>query len=543
MAIRLPEYQESVGLVNPGAPSVPSLSAPPPSAFGTESASELKQTGGIVAEAGSQLAEHILQRQEMAQRAQVLQKNTQFYQELQNGMMSTEPIERTDPQTGEKSTVPAGFFARHGTQAEGATRDFDVYYQNKRADALSDPHMSVFQKTLLDERISNDYPRYREKVAQHEAEQTRAGINAITDGAVNQEIENAGNWSNDPEALADHIKHATQIRHDNDLANGLDDQKGELSKRQQEIRNSMADNAIKPLIDANPQPALNFLDDLNKTGEISSATYQDQKTKIINGARQKAELNKFFLEQGQDEEMRKTLLESLDGGVSPSEVDRRYQQGQYKKGDYENLKTLTNKPDYQLSHFSTEANPLTQTDPASYNEIRDAQLSRANTPGQLSRMILEAAASGKISAVDAKYLDKKTVGMAPDPRDRDIQAQANYVRDFANRFINPNGGLIDTYFQGGKSAKAEKDKDVEDLVRQYTDQVDKQNASGDDLQKIAQQTVMAAGIKRFPELGKVPLEQWPDIVQDIDGKIYHLFNPGTSKGKGQKVTIPKENQE
>lgn len=215
---------------------------------------------------------------------------------------------------------------------------------------------------------------------------------------------------------------------------------------------------------------------------------------------------------------RQSMLDMFDGKLTLSELQRRYTNNELKESDYNTLERKLVSPDYEALR------KVRYSDAETFNAIREAQLTGSKTPGELDRMVAGANADGKVTNEDAKYLTGVNQSMAPSPKDSQVSAQAQSVRDWATRYIR--GGAIDSML-GGK----EKKEKVEALVTDFLKRVDLSKAeTPEEIQGVARQ-VMLDNMKRdHPELNR--LEDVPHVVVDIGGKVQKLINP-TEKTKAK----------
>ena len=223
--------------------------------------------------------------------------------------------------------------------------------------------------------------------------------------------------------------------------------------------------------------------------------------------------------------MRDAMLNMFDGKMSLSEAQRLFKEDKLDKSDYDLLETKLSKPDAMVMRsFSV-------SDPETFNSIRQAQLNGSKSPGEIQRMIAEGSVDKKITPDDGKYLLKVNNDKPPTPRDKQIEGEANNLRDFGNRYF------AETNFIGNPTNQDATNKQSEELVNNFYTAIDKAKASGEDIDTIRDQVKKTAMTKRFPGLGN--LDKAPDVVIDIKGHVTRLLNPDQHSALKPKYRITK----
>lgn len=222
--------------------------------------------------------------------------------------------------------------------------------------------------------------------------------------------------------------------------------------------------------------------------------------------------------------MRDAMLNMFDGKMTLSEAQRLFREDKLDKSDYDILESRLSKPDANIMRT------FNRSDPETFNDIRQAQLTGSKSPGEIQRMIAQGAASKDISSEDGKYLMSINSEKPPTSRDQYIEAQANNIRDFGNKYFAETNFLGQPKNQDNTSAQAHA------LVNDFYNAVDKSKASQgeqiDEIRDRIKQTHMQA---RFPGLGN--LDKAPDVVIDIKGKVNRLLNPDQHSGLKPKYRI------
>jgi hypothetical protein len=210
--------------------------------------------------------------------------------------------------------------------------------------------------------------------------------------------------------------------------------------------------------------------------------------------------------------MRQAMLDMFDGKLTLSEAQRRFRQDILDKSDYNILESRLNKPD------AAAMRSFLISDPETFNTIRQAQLSGSKDPGEIQRMIAKGAASKDVTPDDAKYLLTINSERPPTSRDRYIEAAANNIRDFGNRYF------AETNFFGMPKNKDKTSRETEALLTDFYTAVDKAKAQqGEQIDELRDRVLKTAMQNRYPGLGS--LEKAPDVVIDIKGKVARLLNP------------------
>lgn len=221
--------------------------------------------------------------------------------------------------------------------------------------------------------------------------------------------------------------------------------------------------------------------------------------------------------------MRTAMLDMFDGKMTLSEAQRLYRENKLDKSDYDVLESRLNKPD------AGAMRSFMVSDPATFNNIRQAQLTGSASPGEIQRMIAKGAASKDIAPDDGKYLMGVNSETPPTARDKYVESQANNLRDFGNRYF------AETNFLGMATNKEKTSQEAEQLVSDFYSEVDKKKAKGEDIDAIRDHILKTYAQKRYPGLGN--LEKMPDVVIDTKGKVTRLLNPDQHSGLKPRYKI------
>jgi hypothetical protein len=222
--------------------------------------------------------------------------------------------------------------------------------------------------------------------------------------------------------------------------------------------------------------------------------------------------------------MKQAMTDMFDGKMTLTEAQRRFREGQLNQGDYDILQSNLNKPDAQVMR------QFVQSDPQTFNSIRNAQLTGTKDPGEIQRMIAQGSADKKITPDDGKYLLKMNSEKPPTPRDKYIDAQAASLRDFGNRYFAEKNMF------GMTTDKDKTSQATENLVSSFYNAVDKSKVqSTKDIDDLHDHIMQQGAAQRYPGLGK--LDKMPDVVIDVKGRVTRLLNPDQHSGLKPKYKI------
>lgn len=222
--------------------------------------------------------------------------------------------------------------------------------------------------------------------------------------------------------------------------------------------------------------------------------------------------------------MRTAMLDMFDNKLTLSEVQRRFRNNQLNESDYNSLANKLSKPDAAI------VNSFDRSDPQIFNEIRQAQLTGSKSPGEIQRMIMKGAASKNIVPDDGKYLMGLESNKPPTPRDKQVEANANYLRDIGNRyFASTNMFGVQT-----EDLKQKASQESEAMVQDFYTQADKAKVQGKDLDELRDRVRDTAARNRFPGL---PPGEMPAVAIGINGQVTQLLNPDEKSKRKSDWTI------
>lgn len=550
---RVPVIDAQVGYGAPTTP-VPPLIRPPEEAFGGDVASATERVGSSLEGAGNEAFKRVLELKQRDDAQQVLDTQTQFQQDLQNKLINPEP---------DDNGVPKGYLNRQLNQAKGSTLQFDQDAMDLKKQYM-DAVPGAIQKQQMNEILSTHLTRAREQVIQNEATQSKDAFDNSFQANMKTTVGSAAGIS-DPTMLNQYIETAQIAAGPGWKHAGLAPDATEAAKKG--YAEQIVKSALLPLTETDPSKAQDVLD-ANKNYLTPEAAAQMQNVinekKVFqvvegitdwakNNARQadgfinmapveehlkslglnpkmeytalqdlrrnvwvdSAEVSKHF-----EDNMRQSTVNMLDGKMSISEAQRLFTTGQLSRPDFEAMERKLQMPEYGALRSFMVSNPQT------FNDIRQAQLTGSKSPGEIQRMI---AGSPGITPEDSKYLMTMNSQNPPSARDKYIESQADSLRDFGNRYFS------ETNILGMKTNEDKTSKEAQSLVANYYSAVDKAKAEGDDIDKIRDQVLKTALNSRYPGIGK--LEKMPDVVIDVKGRVTRLLAPDQHSGLKPRYKI------
>jgi hypothetical protein len=534
--------------------AAPPLVRPTEAAFGGEVAQAGEHQGQVVQQSADTIMQRMFEHRERENAQQNLDVQTQFQKDLQSRLINPE---LDDNQT------PKGFLNRQLNQAKGATAAFD-----QQAMELKQRYMgmvgSPLQKQDMNRILSTHLVSAREQIVAHEAQQTQAAFDNSFQANMKTTVANAAGIS-DPVMLSKYISTAQLSSEAGWKHSGLAPDATEAARKG--LAGEIVKSALIPLAESDPKKAQEVLDSAKAHltpeafAEMQNVVNAKKVFQVVQGATDWAKTNarqadgyinlepvmahlktmglnpKQEYEAGQDirrnvwmdtsevqkqfdTNMRQATLNMLDDKMSGSEAQRLFTTGQINRQDFEALNRKLQIPETgALRSFMV-------SDPQTFNEIRQAQLTGSKSPAEIQRMI---AGSPGITPDDGKYLMKMNSENPPTDRDKYIEAQANNLRDFGSRYF------AETNFLGMKTNEDKTSKEAHSMVANYYSAVDKAQAKGEDIDKIRDQVLKTALNDRFPGVGK--LEKMPDIVIDVKGRVTRLLAPDEHSGLKPKYRI------
>lgn len=500
MPIKVPIYEETIK-PDLGQTAPPGqIPQPPAAAFGANEIAANRETSKIVGNLGNVLAEHVIERQKQDRTAEVLKADTAFRNDLQQMMFS--------PETDDKG-VPKGVMNRRLEQAHGATVGFDQDANQLRQKYLSG-FQSRFQQEALSKAIDSSITSGRESVIRHEANQSEENRKNVLDSNLKQRVTDAS-FINDPVAFKQALIQGKEILGSGLKSLGFDD--NTAKSKADDFTKNMVESAVDPIIMRDPAAGQAFFDSIKS--DLNPGLQTDLQKDIYTRVRQVEEMIKREKEKVYDANMRTAMIESFSGKLTLTELQRRFKDDTLKESDFKSLAHIVADPAFSFMR------PDKLSDPSTFNDIRETQLTRSKTPGEIQRMIAGSVGAGKLSnnisqGKDADYLTNLTKELPPDPRDKDVVSQAKSVEDFGNRYFKQT-------FAGIEYAPGQKKRETADMVKDFYQRVDKEEAQGPRISEIANEVMAGFVKKRYPEVSR--LEDIPHIVVDINGKVHQLLNP------------------
>lgn len=194
---RVPVLDQQVGIQAPQA-STPRLAGPVPGAFGEGVDEAISGVGKSIENLGSIAAAHIQRQNYWRAQEQVYDLSNKFHVDTQNAMFD-DHLKTIKGSDGQDYDVPTGVLNRNGSQAHGATVDFDQTMHGLKAQALSKVQNPYAQK-MLDRLIDSEYNSSREQVIKHELTQlNNAAKQTFSASLANQS--NQAEIAQDPKSL------------------------------------------------------------------------------------------------------------------------------------------------------------------------------------------------------------------------------------------------------------------------------------------------------------------------------------------------------
>lgn len=497
--MKIPVYNDQIEKKSASPLSVPELSTPPQGAFGGGVAQEQGRLGKVISGLGDELGRHVFEKQRQDQTNQIIAADTAAKQDLQNVLY--------DP-TPDDNGIPKGILARKLSQANGATIDFDTKFKE-----LRESHMSQFTNPVQIEKFNQlmdqTYSNYRDNVIGHEAKQINDNNKNILDSNLTQRVSDAGSIQ-DPLKLKTEINTGNAILYSSLKDLGLDD--NSISLKMDDYTKDMVLSSLKYPLQTDPNKAQYIYSGIKDT--IPMGIRSDIEREIDVSTRHFLEMQKFQREQQYDASMREAMLNMMDGKLSLSEAQRLYRKDIIKESDYNLLERKMVSPDYELLRT------FRYSDAPTFNAIRESQIDKSKTPGEILRDIAGGVADKKIVSDDAKYLIERTKDLPSDPIDNVVLSEASNIRDFGNRYFKNE-------FLGFEVNKDKKDNDIENLVSEFYKKVDKEKADPARINEIGKELISGFSKKRFPELNR--FEDVPDVVVQVNSKVQQLLNPNKNR--------------
>lgn len=299
-------------------------------------------------------------------------------------------------------------------------------------------------------------------------------------------------------------------------------------------RNGWSDDQIANAIITNRgETHATVIDAMIGAGQIESAEkYYDKYKNQLVGDKAKSITSKYIrgqakaleeqaryeIEQKQEENYKGAMISMFDKNLTLSELQHLYRMGAIKESQYNSLESKMVNPAYNALFEKL------QSDPETYNAIREAQMSGKFDQAEILDMINRGVEDKRLIdnprfGNDPKILTEMTRKMVPaSPRDQRIVAQGNNLRDFGERYFQTKGNM--ERFFGGKD---QRQPAREAMVREFYERVDKANADEEMVDEIAKQVIRDFIKRDFPEVAR--MEDMPHVIVNAEGKVERLFRP------------------
>lgn len=407
----------------------------------------------------------------------------------------------TNPQTG----LPA----YRGTNAMAGQDKIWTQYQ-KSSNEISDSLVGQQQKGAFNRIAIQMGDTFNQHVKAHVAQELDKHDATTFEALVNNKATESATTYGNAKALAFNnqlIDDATRARAER---LGLDPQ--ESDKLMRTVKTTYHETVLSQMVNdpAYLKQAKQYFSNYKDEMDVDSRDRVRQLLDVV--PKQQEATSKKAQEEFYKNNEHQAFLDMFDGQMTLSEAQRRYRENQINQSTYNLLESRLSKPDANIMRSSMAS------DPDTFNSIRTAQLSGSKSPGEIQRMIGQAAVDKDITPEDGKYLLTINSEKPPTQRDQYIEAQANNLRDFGKRYF------AESNFFGMQTNQDKTSQATEKLVNDFYNAVDKSKAQQgeqiDDLRDRVKQTAMQG---RFPGLGN--LEKAPDVVIDVKGNLIRLLQP------------------
>lgn len=418
----------------------------------------------------------------------------------------------TDPNGGLPSY--RGVNAMEGQ--DKVTNDFKKAANDIAGTLSGDQQKGAFNRIAID-----SYDTFNQQVKAHVLQETDKHDANTFEALVNNKATESATTYGNSQALDYNNKLVTDATLARAQRLGLDDQQTE--KLMQAVKTTYHETILSQMVNdpGFTKQAKAYFSEYQGEMDVQSRDRVRQLFDVV--PKQQEAQAKAAQEAYYKSNMRDAMLNMFDGKMSLSEAQRLFREDKIDKSDYGLLESKLNKPDAQIMRS------FVQSDPKTFNDIRQAQLTGSATPGEIQRMIAKGSSSKDITDVDGKYLMSVNDEKPPTDLDKQVDSNAKNIRDFANRYFSETNmfGMVKNQDKTSQQAEA--------LVQNFYSQADKTKASGEDLDNLRDQIKKIAMQQRYPGLGN--LDKAPDVVIDIKGHVTRLLDPDQHSGLKPKYKI------
>lgn len=215
----------------------------------------------------------------------------------------------------------------------------------------------------------------------------------------------------------------------------------------------------------------------------------------------------------QEASLKEAMLRIFDPNEQYTLIDAQdaFAEGRISLEQYEKLE----------NRLTSEKAVKARTDVATYNAIREAQLSgkwegEAVSPQRLNEIILERSAAGLLSDTDSKSLLDKTFGDITNRSSELVKLNEEMLKSWGQR----------TFF-GAEVAwdqmPVQTQGKLNEMIYKFHRRVDDEKAEGSRIDEIAEEVKREYIKAEHPELGDVG--DIPHVIVGLDGKVKRLLDP------------------
>lgn len=500
--MKIPIYERQISRITPEV-STPHPLRPPAAAFGTETAEALQNLG----ETGQKIAGLMVQRAQERQKELMLRDNMNKDTAFGQALLSIQYDDKLD-----ENGKPKGLLNRKLEQAEGATQEFNQLYSKLRKQLLESTP-DIEQQNALARMLEARKETVQIRIANHERQETDKSIESVHKSNLKLQEDEAAHLQ-DSQSLSAAIDKAVATQENLNQFMGYDPDTAKVNNG--EAASKIIKSAIDSQILSNPPNALKLLNDvkdrmpaneyakLRKESEEKFIDYDIQRdasidtaqsfvyqqlqlggkgyysflsanarTKALEESQLKIGRNRrysdYMITKNQDQNERQMLVDWVNGNLDIGVV---------KNGLLNNGIRLPF-GERMLKKFYS---PLPErSDYMIYNQIRQLQTSDTQ-PEKINELIIEN--SEKLNPSDIKDLINKTYSEQDKTQKEKIGYNSLALKNWANKnfFSAPEGEDLSG-----------------DVVYDFYQRVNKENAQGARIDEIAQEVIKDAIKKEHPQ--------------------------------------------
>lgn len=539
MVLRVPVYERQISRITPDV-STPQSLQPPEAAFGKDVAEATQRLG----ETGQKIAGLMVQRAQERQKELMvrdnLNKDTAFGQIMLDYQYNDELDDKGRPK---------GLLNRKLEQAHGITKEFTQTYSKLRKQLL-DSVPDVEQQNALARMLDTRFETIQNRIITHERQQTDESIELSHESNLALQESEAAQIQDSP-SLSVAIDKAVATQENLNRFMGYDPETAKVKNG--ETATKIVKSSISSLILSNPPAALKLLNDmknkipadkyteLQKKTETEAIDYDiqrdtstdpeqsfvykqlqledkgyynflsaDARTEALERSQLKIGRNRrmsdYLLNKNQNQNEAKMLVDWVDGKLDIGVV---------KNGLLNNDIHLPFGERMLKKFYSL---PPEHTDYRVYNQIRELQNSDI-PPEEINRLVIEN--SEKLNPFDMKDLINKTYSEQDKTRKEKMRYNSSALKIWANKNLY----------------SAQEGEDLSgDIVYDFYQRVDKENAQGKRIDEVAQEIIKDAIKKEHPQT--TLMEDVPNFIASRN-KIKKTYERESKlKAKGKPIQKP-----